>query len=109
MKKTASRKKVTRAKKPTHSDKRRSIRFKPDLGDVAMLEFKNKANPLPALILNESFTGACLACICNESLKPGMMVKAKVGKLSFLPAEVVWVEDIDSEVLKFGIEYTDEI
>ncbi len=58
-----------------------------------------------AIVINESYTGACLVARNDGALKSQSKIKAKVGKMDEMEAKVVWIEELDSDVIKFGIEY----
>jgi hypothetical protein len=61
---------------------------------------------LVAMILEESPMGGCgLAMQITPDLKPGVKVRAKVGKLAPLLAEVVWVRVLDDRVMRVGLRY----
>ena len=58
-----------------------------------------------AIVINESFTGACLVTRNEENLSEQMEIMAKVGKMGEIKAKIVWMENLDDDTIKFGIEY----
>jgi len=58
-----------------------------------------------ALVINESYSGACLVARNDFILTEQMELRVKVGNLSPLLARIVWIEKVDDDILKFGIEY----
>ena len=89
----------------------KKIRFPPDSAEIAFLsfdldEFKKE---LSALIINESALGACF--VVNRALIPqnnplfaGQVILAQIGKMSPLKVIVRWVNDVDINLLKIGVE-----
>ena len=65
-------------------------------------EFQGKYQ---SIVINESFTGACLVARNEGLIKTDQEVKVKVGKMDEIIALVVWVKEIDEDIIKFGIEY----
>lgn len=96
-----------KTKKPTL--KRRSTRFSPDPLNTAQLQFYPQSDLFQpdhvALIVNESYTGACLVLQTKKKLKPEMKVIVKTGKLAPMAAEVIWIRQLDVDLFKIGIDY----
>ena len=88
--------------------KRTSIRFKPDDNALALIDLKpsNKGfNPsIPALILNESFTGCSVLFACDEDLKKGKKIRIKIGNLHPMKASLIWIKEFEESIFKVGIK-----
>jgi hypothetical protein len=86
---------------------RKSIRFKPDPLTVALLDLKPKAqtfNPsLVGLVINESYSGCAILLATDLKLKKETKVNIKVGNLSPLKAEIVWLKTLEENIHKVGI------
>jgi hypothetical protein len=89
----------------------RHTRFPQDSDQVAFIGFNinEYVQDLAALIINESSQGACF--VVNKALIPkskpivlGQVFLAKVGKMDPLKAKVRWINDVDVNLLKIGIE-----
>lgn len=87
------------------------IRFPPDSNAIAYLSFNSVQfkKDLAALIINESLKGACFVvnkALINEKtpIAIGQIFKAQIGQLAPLTAEVKWLQDVDADLLKIGIE-----
>lgn len=92
--------------------KRRHIRALPDLKDLAFIDFnlehddKSFEADLSAYIVNESpMGGSSLALRKDDRIILNMQLLAKVGKLSPLRAEVVWIKELDEELLRVGLKF----
>lgn len=88
-------------------DNKRKIRFKaeslPALIEMDMEgEFEGQIH---AAVVNESHAGCCLVTRNDEVLEEGMKIRVRVGKIAELPAKVVWIKELDKDVVKFGLEY----
>ncbi len=87
------------------------IRFNPDNDEVAFISFDTNEfrKDISALIVNESTQGACF--VVNKGLIPkdspiliGQVLLAKIGHIDPLKARVCWLKEVDSNLLKIGIE-----
>lgn len=89
--------------------KRKSIRFKPDLGSIALLDFAVEGDFEPSvtgLICNESYAGCALVFAADIfKLKAGHTIRVQPGAIGPMPAEVVWVKRLDEELVKVGLKY----
>ncbi len=89
--------------------KRRSIRFPPEFGTFVQIDLRSDGtefNPtIAGMVLNESAKGCGAVVVKTLKLQEGQKVKAAVGKLSPLLAEIKWVQELDSQVLKIGLQY----
>lgn len=90
-------------------NKRKFIRFQPDQFDVAFVEFspsERAFNPSHvALILDEAHGGCGLVITLSKKPRKGDLVRVKVGKLSPLIGDLVWVKKLTDHVYQIGIEY----
>lgn len=97
---------------------RNSIRFSSEPKDMAWVEItppENSAEFQPqvaALIMNESYTGCALilteVSLSGHQLMENDFLKVKVGPLSPMLAEIIWIKSIDADVLKIGLKYHPE-
>lgn len=103
--------KPTSAKKPPKnlfSQKRKHLRYKPELGTVAMISsalhgaFKAEFS---ALILDEAFQGCHLVMPLTESFKVGSVFRVKLPELNPMEAEVRWRTLLDDRVMRLGIMF----
>lgn len=90
--------------------KRRFVRFEPDVGDYAQID-KNpddgdfKVDSI-ALIVDEAPYGGCsLVCLKNAGMEKGAVHRFKIGKLSPLRAEIVWLREVDDKVVRIGLRF----
>lgn len=87
----------------------RAVRFQPDPLDHALVDFKSEREPFQAaavgMILNESYTGCALVLKTTEAVRPDLIIKVQVGKLSPLMARIVWVKVLDHNLIKAGIQF----
>ncbi len=98
-------------KKKTYNARRKHTRFEPIEKYGALIDFHTKAKKfipqIVALILTESYGGCSIATYDVPMMEKGARIKIKIGPLSPLNGEVVWVEVIDQYLVKAGIQYRD--
>lgn len=86
----------------------RAIRFQPDPLDHALIDFsvgnKEFTPTAVGLILNESYTG-CALVIKALTIEENELIRIQVGRLSPMPAKIVWVKVMDESLLKVGIQF----
>ena len=92
------------------ANKRRHIRFAPDPLDYAQIALDVEAPTFTpdfvALIVEESPMGGCgLAMLISDRIVSGTKVLAKVGRLTPLRSEVVWVRKIDEHIMRLGLRF----
>lgn len=89
----------------------RSIRFKPDPLDHALIDFNFDGSEFVpsavALIRNESYTGCSLVIHTKQELKPGQKIKVSVGRIGVLPCKVVWSKEIEPSLVQIGVQFLD--
>lgn len=99
----------------TKEKPRTGIRFTSTDGEFGFISFNSeKFKPDSAVfIINESAHGACL--VLNRKLVPpqisfkeGLNIMIKVGKLDPVPTIIRWVQFIDEDIIKFGVENTEK-
>ncbi len=84
-------------------DKRKHIRFESDTNTFVGLRIDETS--IGGLCITESH-GGCSAVFLNHKLfVAGKTCEIHVGKLSTLNAEIRWVTELDSDVVKVGFEY----
>lgn len=103
------------------TNRRRYIRFNPEILEVAIIAFQDNKHTeyddstfqmegdLPALIMDESYSG-CNLVVINRNKDPGFLKEGtkctvKAGVLNPMSAEVKWREDVTPDILKIGIEF----
>jgi hypothetical protein len=92
------------------SNKRRHIRFTPDPLDYAQISLDLDAATFTpdfvALIVEESPMGGCgLAMLQTDRVVSGTKLLAKVGRLTPLRSEVVWVRKVDDHIMRLGLRF----
>jgi len=90
---------------------RARIRFAPHGDEFGFLSYNLEKfqQDSAVLIINESIRGSCLALnralIPNEiKIEKGLKVLVKVGKLEPVLAIIRWVNLVDEDILKMGLE-----
>jgi len=88
--------------------KRKNVRFNPDPGTIAKIDSRSidvfKPN-VSALVQNESYTGCGLVALSDSDIRAGETYLVQVGELAPQPAQIIWKIDVDSEVMKLGLQY----
>ena len=88
---------------------RKSIRYKPDEGAIALIDLGPKKSAfkptITALVLNEAAKGCGLVTLARPQLIEGKQVRVKVGALEPLLAEIRWRTDPDPELCKLGLVF----
>ena len=86
--------------------RRKSIRFDPDLNATITLQGRvgsgEKAERI-GLIRDESGKGCAGVFRKPFPFKVGQRIKAHVGKLEDMVAEIMWTEDLDDMLIKVGM------
>ena len=84
---------------------KKSIRFKPDSGDIANFKLtaknENKDSEfwVPSLIIDESAKGCAVLSLLDSVLDVGRLALIEVGKLPIAKAEIRWGILIEPNVL----------
>ena len=84
--------------------KRKHIRFQPD-SDTFMAVRLEDNSLYTGLCVSESQGGSAGVFINHPNFVSGIMCLVKVGKLDPISAQIRWVTELDSDVLKVGFEY----
>ena len=92
--------------------KRRYTRYQPEPNSIAQLDLK----PAPGtftptvvgLVLDEAYGGAGVVISTRYGVREGIKIKAKIGDLEPINAEVVWVIRLDKDVAKIGLRFDDQ-
>ncbi|KHD89788.1 MAG: hypothetical protein OM95_01580 [Bdellovibrio sp. ArHS] len=90
----------------------RAVRFQPDPLDHALIDYLDEDTFDPTavgIILNESFTGCALVVKASPDLVQNQTIKVKVGRLDPMSARVVWIEPLDTTLMKIGIEFLENL
>ena len=88
---------------------RKKLRFAPDPSMHAEIDFDTKQETfrceMPALIFNESYSGCCVVAMKEKRFKVGSKFRIKVGLLAPLYGEIRWVNMLDNDFIKMGVEF----
>ncbi len=111
---TANKKKVSSKSvsklQPKKVVKRKFTRFVPELPTTALIvsgtEGSRWKDPLPCLVLEESYGGCRLVALKNKLLTKGAALVFKVGNLSEMPGQIKWIKIHADEFCSFGVEYS---
>lgn len=89
-------------------ERRRHIRYGPDEdGLVYITPAATDKGRLPALLVNESFSGCSLVMAGEIPCTAGEAIRLQVGRMEVSRARVCWVRQLDEGIIKLGIEYDD--
>jgi len=90
-------------------NRRKHIRFNGDDNQLVNITFSSEMGKveIPALLVNESFSGCSLVITSITSFNKGETVSLIVGKMEIKAAHICWVKELDEHILKLGIEYDD--
>ena len=86
--------------------RRKSIRFDPDLNTTMTLEGRVESGgkaEIIGLVRDESGKGCAGVFRKPFPFEIGQRVKAHVGKLEDMVAEIMWTEDLDDMLVKVGM------
>ncbi len=83
---------------------RKHIRFQPDSDTFVALKLEDNSL-YTGLCVSESQGGCAGVFINHESFVAGKMCLIKVGKLDAVAAEIRWVKELDSDIIKVGFQY----
>jgi hypothetical protein len=91
------------------AQKRKYLRVRPDFDEFCLIDLKDKGqefNPsIGAFIVNESPMGGCSLVIHQtEALQEGDQCIVQLGRMAPLRAEVKWRKEVDSELIRVGLE-----
>ncbi|MGE4131802.1 MAG: PilZ domain-containing protein [Bdellovibrionales bacterium] len=96
-------------KRARASNRRKSIRFEPDLGCFVFLEVEPKGTlfcpKISGLTIDESFRGCSFVALADPTLVKDVTVKIKTGHLKAMLGEVRWVKKLSPKIMHVGIEY----
>ena len=91
------------------ADKRRSVRFKPDMGSFVFVQLEPKNlffHPsVSGLTVDEAHRGCSFVCLSAAELKKGVVVRIKTGELAPLMGEVRWVKKLTPRLMHVGVQY----
>ena len=92
-----------------HDERRKHPRKKPDSNALAHFDIKNDSEAFRAeligLVANESPGGCAVATLKYEGLELHKEVRIKPGQLNPIRAKVVWHTELDSDIIKIGLQY----
>lgn len=95
----------------TEVAKRKHIRALPDMEDFAFIDLKKEHTfeqfepTLGAFIVNESpLGGGSLVLHKNDAIKEGIEILVKIGKMLPLHANIVWVKNLDEDLIRIGLK-----
>lgn len=89
--------------------KRKSIRFEPDLGTFAFVDFALEAKAfkptVSGLTIDESYRGCSFVTKSDSNLKAGKEIRIKTGNLAVLSGQIRWVKKLTPKIMHIGVEY----
>lgn len=91
--------------------KRNAIRFSPDPGTLARIQFGAFTDKTPfkaelhALVFEEAAKGCGILGVKDDRLSQGSIIRVQVGELKPMAAEIRWVKALDDHAVKFGLMY----
>ena len=88
----------------------RPFRFPADPLDLALIAIDGLPEAfrpdLGALILDEAPLSGCgLVLLDHPGLEVGAVCVVKVGRMDPLPAKIVWKKEIESKLVRVGLQY----
>lgn len=100
------------------NEKRRFLRFEPEEIEIALLQFA-EAEPddfffeaeTAGLVIEEAYGGCALAVLRKtlpDDAGEGRRLQIKVARLGPMRAEIRWVQPLDDDVSRIGIQYLDD-
>lgn len=88
---------------------KRSIRFNPDPGTLAEINFLDsqdeKKRSIFGLVVNESRTGCAAVVMTDSKIKTDTVCMCRIGNLSQTRGIIRWSKLLDKSLYKIGIEY----
>lgn len=98
-----------------HDDRRRYLRYPPDETEIVLLQFSNTRpseevfEPETAGLVCEESRGGLRVVVLTRgpirSVEKGSRCVIQVANLGLQAAEIRWMDDIDDEVVKLGVEF----
>lgn len=95
-----------------HKTKRKYIRFQVDPNTTAGICPLEKAKEghafipeFTALVYTEAYGGCGLVVLHHPSIEEGRRLMVKCGELAPIAATVRWVNKLDEDVLRIGLEF----
>lgn len=103
----------TQRKKNTKTKvRRKSIRFKPDPGTLALVltdsQGKKLSVPQIAIVVEEAYRGCSLLIVKELDFAEGDVLTVQVGHLSPLKAEIRWKKNYEGKFEYMGLQYLTE-
>ncbi len=89
------------------NDAQRKIRFKVE-SLPASIDTKLEGDfheSIHCVVINESFSGVCLITRNDGVLLKDKIIRVKVGAINPVKAKIIWIEEVEAEIIKLGIEY----
>lgn len=97
-------------------DRRRYLRYPPDANEIVLLQFSNTVpseevfEPETAgLVCEESRGGLRIVVLSRgpiRSVDKGARCVVQVANLGLQAAEIRWMEEVDEDVVKVGLEFS---
>ncbi|MDZ7790596.1 MAG: hypothetical protein U5L08_08925 [Xanthomonadales bacterium] len=98
-----------------HDDRRRYLRYPPDETEIVLLQFSNTTpseevfEPETAGLVCEESRGGLRVVVLTRgpigSVEKGSRCVVQVANLGLQAAEIRWMEDVDDDVVKLGVEF----
>jgi len=98
-----------------YDDRRRYLRYPPDESEIVLLQFSSTTpseevfEPETAGLVCEESRGGLRVVVLTRgpirSVEKGSRCVVQVANLGLQAAEIRWMEDVDDDVVKLGIEF----
>jgi len=93
----------------TPPNKRKSTRYAPDPGAIALILTDAKGQklevPIPCLIVEESYTGCGLMALKDSFIKKNAIIEVQIGRLPKMKGEIRWFKSLEDKFVYFGLAY----
>lgn len=86
---------------------RKATRYKPDPMTLGYLDLdggKTFKPTLVGIVINESYSGCAAVVASDLVLKVGQKIRAKIGALDPMKAEIIWTKVLEENIQKIGIK-----
>ncbi len=88
---------------------RKYLRFDADKNTLAGISFGKKVKDFTpeiiGLVFNEAYRGCGVIIVYNDKLEKNMECIVQCGRLDPVLAKIAWINRLDTNTLKLGIEY----
>ena len=96
-------------KKDADAEKRRSLRIKPELMDMAIIDIglhdAFRAERVALVVDVTPNSGCGLVMVLDHALKAGQTCRIKIGDKNPRKAKVMWQNELDESLVRLGLEF----